>query len=429
MKNNTNITNASIESAGLPKDYKYAIAEYIWNGFDAKASSVDIRYESNALGYLHSISFADDGEGINHETLQQSFGNFLDSMKRSSLKRSSYIRGRKGKGRFSFSLFATRATWTTRYRNIDQQISEYEIIIDRHQKESYEDSFLIDSSQAQTGTTVKLEGIFGLSEQQLMASEFADFLAQEFGWFLFLNREQDFQISINGAPLAYKQLIRENEIINWTIADEDDNTYHFRIDFIRWKENIGDRYYYYFLNNKKMEVAKELTSFNNNAIHFHHSVYIESAFFNGFEQIAIANSAEDNLFSGLQQHMVFKKLMNELRNLLERKQKKFVQEHVTDEMIARITHANVLPKYAENEQDQRRKHKILSLLKALCTAEPKVFTSMKSDYLKAYLGFIDLLLQSDQRNAVLNVIQQTLPLGEKEQEEITQILAFPEVEN
>ncbi len=429
MKNNTNITNASIESAGLPKDYKYAIAEYIWNGFDAKASCVDICYESNALGYMHSISFTDNGEGIDHETLPQSFGNFLDSMKRSSLKRSSYTRGRKGKGRFSFSLFATRATWTTRYRNNHDRISEYEIIIDRHQKESYEDSFLIDSPQPQTGTMVKLEGIFGLSEQQLMAPEFLDFLAQEFGWFLFLNREQSFQITINGAPLAYKQLIRENEIINWTIADEDDNTYHFRIDFIRWKENIGDRYYYYFLNHKKMEVAKELTSFNNNAIHFHHSVYVESPFFNNFEEIAVANSGEENLFSPLQQHMVFKKLMIELRNFLERKQKKFVHEHVTDEMIAKITNLNLLPKYGENEQDQRRKGKIVSLLKTLCAAEPKVFTSMKSDYLKAYLGFIDLLLQTDKSSGVLDVIRQTLPLGEKDQEEITQILTFPDVEH
>ncbi len=427
MKNNTNITNASIESAGLPKDYKNAIAEYIWNGFDAKASRVDIRYESNALGYLHCISFTDDGEGINHETLQQSFGNFLDSMKRNTLKRSSYIRGRKGKGRFSFSLFATRATWTTRYRNADQRIWEYEIIIDRHQKESYEDSFLIDSAQAQTGTTVQLDGIFGLSEQQLIAPDFLDFLAQEFGWFLFLNREQGFQVTINGAPLAYGQLIRENEVVNWTIADEDDNTFRFRVNFICWKENIGDRYYYYFLNNKKIEIAKELTSFNNNAIHFHHSVFIESPFFNGFEQIAIASSPEENLFSSLQQHMVFKKLMNELRSLLERKQKKFVQEHLAEEMIARIADKNVLPKYGENEQDQQRKRKVLSLLKTLCVVEPKIFASMKADYLKAYLGFIDLLLQTDKQDGILDVIQQTLPLGEKEQEEIAQILVSSKV--
>ena len=34
MKNKTNINNSSIESAGIPKDYKQAIAELIWNGFE-----------------------------------------------------------------------------------------------------------------------------------------------------------------------------------------------------------------------------------------------------------------------------------------------------------------------------------------------------------------------------------------------------------
>ena len=45
MKNKTNINNSSIESAGLPKDYKQAIAELIWNGFDAKASNINISFE------------------------------------------------------------------------------------------------------------------------------------------------------------------------------------------------------------------------------------------------------------------------------------------------------------------------------------------------------------------------------------------------
>ncbi|GHE49221.1 ATP-binding protein [Sphingobacterium griseoflavum] len=424
MKNNTNITNASIESAGLPKDYKNAIAEYIWNGFDAKASRVDIRYESNALGYVHCISFTDDGEGIQHETLQQSFGNFLDSMKRNSLKRSSYTRGRKGKGRFSFSVFSTRATWKTRYRTADQQLRAYEIIIDRDQKERFEDSFIVDASPAATGTTVLLEGIFGLTEQHLSAADFLDFLAQEFGWFLFLNTQQGFQITLNGEPISYAQLIREEEMVNWVISDETQNTYEFQIKFIGWWSNIGDRYYYYFLNSHKMEVAKELTSFNNNAIQFHHSVYIESSFFNHFEQESVANSQKHNLFSTVQQHIVFKKLMGDLRIFLERKQQKFVQHHVAEEMILNLAGKNVLPKYSASEQDQARKTDILTILKILCIAEPRVFAGMKADYLRAYLGFIDLLLQTDKKHQIIAVIQQTLPLGENEQKQLAQALSY-----
>ncbi|TDS12319.1 ATP-binding protein [Sphingobacterium paludis] len=422
MKNNTNITNASIESAGLPKDYKHAIAEYIWNGFDAKASRVDIRYVSNELGYLHSLSFEDDGEGINHSTLQQSFGNFLDSMKRSTLKRSSYIRGRKGKGRFSFSLFATRATWKTRYRAADGNLREYEILIDRDQKETYEDSFLVDAPPTGTGTSVQLDGIFGLTERNLDAADFLDFLAQEFGWFLFLNKDQGFQITLNGVALHYNHLIAENETVAWTITDEFDHPYTFQVNFIYWKENIGDRYYYYFLNSEKIEVAKELTSFNNNAIQFHHSVYVESSFFNAYGQESMAMSKDENLFSPLQQHVVFKKLMLELRNLLERKQKKYVREHVSENILQGINKKKILPDFDNSSADQKRKNIILNILRELCIAEPKVFTTMKDDYLKAYIGFIDLLLQTDKRQSILSVIEQTLPLGEFERENISQIL-------
>ncbi|KKX48702.1 ATP-binding protein [Sphingobacterium sp. IITKGP-BTPF85] len=81
MKNNTKITNASIESAGLPKDAKHVIAEYIWNGFDAKATEVSIDIESNSLGFITSICIHDNGEGIPRETLNLSFGN-LDSLKK-----------------------------------------------------------------------------------------------------------------------------------------------------------------------------------------------------------------------------------------------------------------------------------------------------------------------------------------------------------
>lgn len=74
MINKANLTNASIESAGLPKDYTQALAEYIWNDFDTKASRVNIQFTANELGYLERILIEDNGEGIPHETFDESFG-------------------------------------------------------------------------------------------------------------------------------------------------------------------------------------------------------------------------------------------------------------------------------------------------------------------------------------------------------------------
>ena len=51
------------------QDYRLAIAEYIWNSFDAKASNVDIQFEANELGHISYFVISDNGEGINLSTI------------------------------------------------------------------------------------------------------------------------------------------------------------------------------------------------------------------------------------------------------------------------------------------------------------------------------------------------------------------------
>ncbi|WP_312482846.1 ATP-binding protein, partial [Sphingobacterium multivorum] len=370
MKKSTKITNQSIESAGLPKDPKHAIAEYFWNGFDAKATQIELSIDSNELGYINRVSIQDNGEGIPLETLSSSFGNFLDSIKKNSLKRSSYTRGKKGKGRFSFSLFATRAIWDTVFQE-NEYFSSYRIQIDRESKEQYDisESRLVESKN--TGTQVTLEGVFGLNATFFESDDFNNFLAQEFGWFLYLNKDRNYAIRVNGKLLAYDHLIEETDQLSWTGYSPDrDTSYHFTINYIRWNQQIGDRYYYYFLNSDKKEIAKVLSSFNNNAINFHHSVYVESTFFDHFEQQDILLSTEDNLFSGKAKQVIYRNLHAELRDLLDRKQKKYVLEHAVAVKLTDLERKGLLPEYSSSEQDKKRKNLLLALIQELFIVDP-----------------------------------------------------------
>ncbi len=52
MKHKISANSKSVTNAGITSDYKQAIAEYIWNGFDAGASRIYIDYEANGLGAL-----------------------------------------------------------------------------------------------------------------------------------------------------------------------------------------------------------------------------------------------------------------------------------------------------------------------------------------------------------------------------------------
>jgi len=424
MKKNTKITNLSIESAGLPKDPKLVIAEYIWNGFDAKATEIDMAIDSNGLGYINSISISDNGEGIVFNTLPYSFGNFLDSVKKNSIKRSSYTRGKKGKGRFSFSLFATRAIWNTIVKE-EENLKAYRIQIDRDSKEQYDVSESIPVENQPTGTRVRLEGDFALNSSYFESNEFMDFMAQEFGWFLYLNRDLGYTVRINGTMLLYDHLIQEADLLSWTLYSPDGNlSYSFHINYIRWSRQIGDRYYYYLRNSEKREIAKVLSSFNNNAINFHHSVYVTSDFFDAFEQEDISISTDINLFTGKEKQVIYRNLLAELRDFLDRKQKKYVRENAVATKLSELEKKGFLPTYDQNDKDKKRKEILLALVQEIYIIEPRIFFGVKTDLIRTYLGFIDLLLQTEKSADVLHIVEKAISLTDKERSRIKQLLAM-----
>ena len=263
----TRITSKSIAQSGLPNDYKKAIAEYIWNGFDAKASKIDLKYASSETGFIYNFSVSDNGEGIKIDNIDETFGHFLDSNKQTTYDNDGFVKGKMGKGRFSFSLFANKAIWQTRFLDDDDKILQYDILINK----TSQDTFGIDnktvSNLKETGTTVFFEELHSLTADLLEIDEFEKYLASEFGWFLFLNKERDFSITINGKKIDYWDIIDEFDEFDLKLG-----TFSFKISFLRWKHKIGDKYYYYFLNDELKEVHRKHTSFNNKAIDFHHSV-------------------------------------------------------------------------------------------------------------------------------------------------------------
>ena len=50
------ITVPGIKKALSQYNYCQAIAEYIWNGFDARATSVELHYKANEIGHISEKS-------------------------------------------------------------------------------------------------------------------------------------------------------------------------------------------------------------------------------------------------------------------------------------------------------------------------------------------------------------------------------------
>lgn len=304
----------------------------------------------------------------------------------------------------------------------DGEILEYDIVIKKETKEVFEDINHIKSKKQQTGTSVVLSGIYELDASHFYHEVFENFLAEEFGWFLFLNKNLGYDLKINGNSVNYEHLIADNDNKEIRIKDRNDDEYVFNITYIRWENRIGDKYYYYFLNDEKRECAKRLTSFNNNAIDFHHSVYIESSFFNNFEAENNISEIEDSLFFKNQNHPVFKVLVNRLNGYLNDKQKEYVKGIAADELISKFEKHQAFPRFSNNKYDQDRKKDLVNVIKELYTVQPKIFKGLREEQEKTFVGFLNLLLDTDERENILGIIESITHLTTEEREELTDVL-------
>lgn len=416
IKHTTKLTSRSIEQGGMPSDYKKALAEYIWNGFDAGASRITIDFSGNSIGYLSHFSISDNGGGIDIETIDSTFGNFLDSMKVDANLSDSFIKGKKGKGRFAFSIFANKCVWNTTFRTEEGALLEYSISINKGDQQNFTIEDRKISANAGTGTKVQFLHFFDLTADLLEKKEFVEYLASEFGWFLYLNRDKDYAIYINGAPLDYSSIIGEQESFPHVIGD-----YTFTISYIRWARLIGDKFYFYFLNSDKKEISRKHTSFNNNTVEFFHSVYVESSYFDSFKETQIDAPviafAEKN-----QSDLVFRHLLKFLNNYVFQKEKQFVRDTQAVRLISNYYATGIFPKFKENQDDLLRKEDLESVVKVLYCVQPKIFQGLKKEQSKTLLGFLNILLATEHREDVLEVFEGVVKLTEEERLELSEAL-------
>lgn len=421
MENTVSINNNSVDSAGITKEYKDAIAELIWNGFDARATQVNLVFDTNELDHIGTLCIEDNGTGINRSNLSETFGAFLDSIKRRSVQKTSSVRGKKGKGRFSFIALAETAVWTTTYKDPKSgQLLTYDITVQAGNKHVYKDDNNNVSDEGQTGTSLKLFNLHGVTAYSFKSEEFVSYLKSEFGWFLLLNQQHNYALSINGTAIEFKDIIAEHEVFKRVISDASGNEFDFTITYVRWNRKIGDKFYYYFLNEHKKELYKELTSFNNNAISFYHSMYVESEFFNDF--ISTDREGSGRLFGVNRGNLVFRTLLKELRQIITAKQKAFVRINAADNLITRYELSGTLPKFRNNKYEQEKKQDLINVIREIYCIQPKIFQGLNDTQERTSIGFINLLLDTDEREHILTILQGIVQISQEERENLSTLL-------
>lgn len=82
---------------------------------------------------------------------------------------------------------------------------------------------------------------------------------------------------------------------------------------------------------------------------------------------------------------------------MKEKEKKYVKESAANKLIADYERNGVLPAFRDNKYDQERKLDLLNVIKEIYCIQPKIFKGLKKEQQQTCVGFLNLLLDTDER--------------------------------
>jgi hypothetical protein len=413
MKKDANITSAGIRKFLKNYDHSSSIAEYIWNGFDAYASEVHLTVESNDLGKITEFLITDNGIGIRKDKINQTFGRFYDSDKVIELqspKHSSIMHGKNGVGRLTFFTFANAAIWKTESKN-NEKYESLEISISESDLKTY--SIKDADSKGIIGTTVSFMNV-NIS-RNYFESNVIPYLKKEFAWFLELNVNAQKKLYINQEVIDYSSFICERDSCEFVIEDQ---TFSGR--YIQWNDSLNKEYSkMYMINSNGVEVFKDFTTLNRKGDHFYHSIFITSDFFNDYTPNEHELGMQLSVFSSVKSSSKYKTLNVEIGKYLHSKRKPFLKSAAKD-LIENYELSGVLPK-RNNSWEELRSNELKESIVGLYEVQPRIFNNLSLDQKKIFVRFLDLLLDSNERDNIFRIIEEVTELDPDERTELSNI--------
>jgi hypothetical protein len=400
-----------------------ALAEYIWNSFDAGANSVRINYAFPTttsgvdFGYP-DLTIEDDGEGWDMQDLS-SIENFLDSNKKKYKKLyKSLPHGSKGVGRFTFYGFAKSVTWKTNFGG-----TNHELTLERESISNYNLAPKTVGQEREKGT----EAVFEVNSEHLNEGFFEvglpRRLLEKFAWFLTLYPDKS--ISINGDRLQLEQIVADQKVEN---IEEGQDAVSVRL--VRWERSLADKENskLYFIDSKGSEVFKCPTGLNHKSDTFFHSAYVRSKLFDDYSP-----SKEDMLDSSSGQTSILgdkqSKLVNGVRLHIRQSLEAFRKPHIKArslEIIDEWAKDKILPdveKYGIAPEQYRE------VVQSTFIIAPDLYLGVPNEQRKVILNLIASLLGTSDRNLIVMILDQVYKLNDEQKEALEELLSRTTLEN
>lgn len=390
-----------------------SISEYVWNGFDAGANSIQINYTLNDIGFVDNLSVEDNGRGIPINLVDNKFKPVLSSEKREKESQQTLIHGKNGLGRLTFYHFCEKAEWITTFQDNDIFLN-YSIKVDSLNVDNYEKTDSSVSLLRDTGTKVCFYNIFDIDEQYVL-NEVTEYLKKEFAFLLELKSDAGFDIKINGVSINHKSLIKDSEIRDVIIENVD-----FEIKFIRWDRNLNGHSSRYYCMDLDFDFKfSKTTSFNNKGDSFYHDVFVSSEYFNAFIP-SNKNTLDSNQFSMFDFHnertTIFKRLIKEVNLILRDKRAPFIVGFAK-QLVDEYETTGVFPKYNKNNKwESIRMDDIKETIIQLYQVEPRIFSKLNIQQKKTLVGFISLIVDGGDLDDLFTILDGVIELNSSQRE-------------
>ena len=428
---NSATESVEITSKGIRKVLnKYtpqrAIAEYIWNGFDAHASEVRVLIESETTyDSIVKIRVVDNGDGIVYDLLPIAFKKFYESHKSAKGNVDSrFSRGKNGYGRFTFFKFADNVVWNTVYK--DNDLFKYSIDINSQKLTDYHASEPEMTSETETGTEVVFTNINNDDlSTPWVKDKLIPYLRAEFAWYFKVYPER--KLYIDDELLDCSSVIADSEMFDLPIQLEDVDNELFHVYYFQWNVKPQDEYsrFYFMSANGDLKYQKT-TLYNNKGDYFWHSVLIKSTFFNSLADIE--DDDERNLFSSLPERRVFKSLKDELNDYLGKKRRPFLKAKA-EVLIGDYESENLFSFIGKSPWEAERKRYLQCFIKELYEVEPAVFTKLNAAQKKIFIRLLDQVMDTDNNENLFKILGELVELKDEDKKTFAAILQTTKLKN
>lgn len=408
------------------KKYKpeEAIAEYVWNGYDATANNVSINILQNSIYGVEELSISDNGYGIPFSQLNTKFKPFFESNKiiiRNSESNSSSYHGKNGVGRLTFFTFAGKAVWETVYEEEDKKY-KYSIQIER---DGLNDYIATEPIEVDKNTELRTKVRFFQINEDLQISIMKRFLNIEFCWFLELMKNNKFKLLIDDEPIDYSEILEDRDVRKYKY-----NNIEFEVVFCRWSQKLNGEYSkYYYLDGSNKEKFKENTTLNNKGDNFYHSVYVTSTLFDDFDFSAVTGQMRLKIAGSSREDEAFKYIKWEIDNLIREKRTPFIKKYAK-RFLKTVEEKEAYPDFDEsNPVDNFKKECLDELISTVYYVEPKILSGLNKPQLKTIIRMFALIMESGERDSFVKIIDSVVNMSKDERAELAEALEYTTMSN